>query len=388
MRCVAPPVYGVPTWTRCRHAGIAIPEAAVELKGHLSRAGTLKARRTGTRGQVPSYRELSEPAVLATEPLVSVHMVTFNHEPFIEQALEGILMQETTFPIELVVGEDCSTDRTREIVLEYRRKHPDVVRVALWDKNVGGRRNSLELYRLIRGEYVAYNEGDDYWTDPHKLQKQVEILDAHPTFPACCHRVGYVNCETGKAGTLTTSPSHETVSIADIILALPVHASGFMFRRKLLLPLPQAYFDAPFGDVFVFCVLADRGDFGYIDEEMSIYRRHSGGIWSGTSAITNYRTSVAAWRMIDAYFGYRYHQLIRFRLSHHLHCLSGAYSRAGDRKSASAAEVASLRESLSNPLVRPRERVAHWLDLYTPSLIRYVRRVKAQAGTALEGKEP
>lgn len=89
-------------------------------------------------------------------------------------------MQETTFSIELVIGEDCSTDRTREIVLEYQRKRPDIIRVVLWSKNVGMRKNSNKLNELLRGKYVAFCEGDDYWTHPKKLQMQVDIMEANP----------------------------------------------------------------------------------------------------------------------------------------------------------------------------------------------------------------
>ena len=124
--------------------------------------------------------EISDAAVMDKRPLVSVHMLTYNHEPYIAQAIEGVLIQKTDFPIELVIGEDCSTDRTREIVLAYQRKHPDVIRVVLWDKNVGARRNSRKLNELLRGKYVALNEGDDYWIHPKKLQMQVDIMEADP----------------------------------------------------------------------------------------------------------------------------------------------------------------------------------------------------------------
>jgi glycosyltransferase involved in cell wall biosynthesis len=127
-----------------------------------------------------AYDEISDPAVMAKHPLVSVCMMTYNHEPYIAQAIEGVLMQEADFPIELVIGEDCSTDRTREIVLEYQREHPDVIRVVLWDRNVGARRNYQKLDDLLRGRYVAFNEGDDCWTHPKKLQMQVDIMEANP----------------------------------------------------------------------------------------------------------------------------------------------------------------------------------------------------------------
>jgi glycosyltransferase involved in cell wall biosynthesis len=124
--------------------------------------------------------EISAPAVLVKNPLVSVKMITYNHEPNITQAIEGVLQQETDFPIELVIGEDCSTDRTREIALNFQRKYPDVIRVITSKKNVGSKINNNRTREACRGKYVAFCEGDDYWQDPHKLKKQVDYMESHP----------------------------------------------------------------------------------------------------------------------------------------------------------------------------------------------------------------
>lgn len=114
------------------------------------------------------------------KPLVSVKMITYNHAPFIAGAIEGVLRQKTDFPFELLIGEDCSTDGTREIVFEYQKKHPDIVRVITSDKNVGMNKNGLRTLRACRGKYTAFCEGDDFWQSPHKLQKQADYLESHP----------------------------------------------------------------------------------------------------------------------------------------------------------------------------------------------------------------
>jgi glycosyltransferase involved in cell wall biosynthesis len=115
-----------------------------------------------------------------TEPLVSVKMITYNHAPFIAQAIEGVLQQKTNFPFELLIGEDCSTDGTREIVFDYQKKYPDIIRVVTSDKNVGMKKNGLRTLRACQGKYVAFCEGDDYWQSPFKLQKQADYLESHP----------------------------------------------------------------------------------------------------------------------------------------------------------------------------------------------------------------
>ena len=114
-----------------------------------------------------------------TEPLVSVKMLAYNHAPYIAQAIEGILQQKTNFPFELVIGEDCSTDGTREIVFEYQKKYPDIIRVITSDQNVGTKKNGYRTLKACRGKYVALCEGDDYWHNPLKLQKQVDYLESH-----------------------------------------------------------------------------------------------------------------------------------------------------------------------------------------------------------------
>jgi glycosyltransferase involved in cell wall biosynthesis len=115
-----------------------------------------------------------------TEPLVSVSMITYNHERYIARAIEGVLQQKTNFPFELVIGEDCSTDKTRGVVLDYAKRFPDVIRVVISDQNVGMKENGLRTLRACRGRYVAFCEGDDYWHNPEKLQKQADYLEANP----------------------------------------------------------------------------------------------------------------------------------------------------------------------------------------------------------------
>jgi glycosyltransferase involved in cell wall biosynthesis len=114
------------------------------------------------------------------EPLVSIMMITYNHAPFIAQAIEGVLQQKTSFFFELVIGEDCSTDGTREIVFEYQKKSPDIIRVITSEKNVGMIKNGLRTMKACRGKYMAFCEGDDYWQNLHKLQKQADYLESHP----------------------------------------------------------------------------------------------------------------------------------------------------------------------------------------------------------------
>ena len=124
----------------------------------------------------------TDKAHVDTCPLVSVKMLTYNHAPYIRQAVEGVLSQKTEFPFELVIGEDCSTDGTRDIVFEYARKHPGLVRLVTSAQNVGAKINSERISHAGAGKYIAYCEGDDYWHHPGKLARQVEFLESHPDY--------------------------------------------------------------------------------------------------------------------------------------------------------------------------------------------------------------
>ncbi len=141
--------------------------------------------RTGDPLDIPCI-ETSDPERLCKNPVVSVHMITYNHEPYIRQAIEGVMMQKTDFEFELVIGEDCSTDKTREICFDYQKKHPDKIRVLWWHENVsklGG--NARRVTARCRGEFIAYCEGDDYWIDPLKLQKQVDVMRTNLSVGFC-----------------------------------------------------------------------------------------------------------------------------------------------------------------------------------------------------------
>lgn len=118
-------------------------------------------------------------------PIVSVCMITYNHEPYITEAIEGVLMQQTTFPIELIISEDCSTDNTRKKIKEYADKYPDIIVADLPEKNRGMMKNFHHCMSQAQGKYIALCEGDDYWTDPLKLQKQVDFLEANPEYGLC-----------------------------------------------------------------------------------------------------------------------------------------------------------------------------------------------------------
>lgn len=127
------------------------------------------------------------------EIMISILMLTYNHEEYIAQALESILMQKVNFKYEIIIGDDCSTDNTQEILIRYKEKHPDTIKLVLRQENIGATKNGYEIARMAIGKYISYLEGDDYWTHQDKLQKQVEFLEREQEFVACAHKCEIVD---------------------------------------------------------------------------------------------------------------------------------------------------------------------------------------------------
>lgn len=219
---------------------------------------------------------------------VSVCVPTYQHEAYIAQMLDGALAQKTNFSYEVVVGDDGSTDGAPAIIRAYAEKYPDKIRAFLHPENLGpkeprefaGRNNVLHLLKACRGEYVALCEGDDYWTDPQKLQKQVDFLDAHPDFAICHHNVR-VTYEDGSPEHLFNAPEQKSVSTIDDLLADRwfIATASLLYRNYFLTEdFAPWHAKAAAGDWALVLQLAARGDIGYLPDVMSVYRKHRGGL--------------------------------------------------------------------------------------------------------------
>jgi glycosyltransferase involved in cell wall biosynthesis len=211
------------------------------------------------------------------QPLVSVSVVTYNHEKYIAQCIEGILMQKTDFPFEIIIGEDCSLDRTREIVLEYKEKYPDKIKLVLSEQNTGGMPLVIKAQRESSGKYFASCEGDDYWIDPLKLQKQADFMEAHPDISMCFHNVIILNEKKTFARLRSTTPHPETMDFEEAC-AISMSTASVMTRSSVVATLPVWREKIHFGDILLRLWSAHQGKIGYLDEVMSVYRRHAGGI--------------------------------------------------------------------------------------------------------------
>lgn len=210
---------------------------------------------------------------------VSVHMITYNHEKYIGQAIESVLMQRVSFPMELVIGEDCSKDGTRAIVCRYRDAHPEIIHALLPETNLGAHENSERVQAACTGEYIAILEGDDYWTDPDKLQKQVDFLDAHPACSACGHIIrNYDETRGCFSGYKPNRPAPETFGLSHFIRTNAIQTLSLVFRRTVLKNLPEIYHTVPFNDYLLKILCAQAGQIGFLNSVMGVYRMHGDGM--------------------------------------------------------------------------------------------------------------
>lgn len=220
---------------------------------------------------------------MSNKPLVSICMIAYNHEPFISQAIEGVLAQKTNFSIELVIGEDNSSDGTKEICLEYQQKYPEILRVLPRAKNLGMMLNFIDALENCSGKYIALCEGDDYWTDPLKLQKQIDFLEANPNFAVCFHRAK-VKYEGDDAKFYYTNLNQkEVTTFEDLAADSFILTHTCVFRNNLQTDLPAWFMESPVGDYPLHLLNAQRGKIKFFPEAMGVYRVHQGGIWSSLS---------------------------------------------------------------------------------------------------------
>lgn len=212
----------------------------------------------------------------------SVSIVTFQQAGFIRQAVESALDQKTSFPIEVIVGDDASTDGTREILQEVQRAEPSRLRLLLAERNYGdnGLSNVMATIDAARGQYIAFLDGDDYWTTAHKLQRQVDFMDAHPDCNVSAHRVEHISSEGVQGLSVRPGRGDRLWTYDSLLAANFTPKSATMIRRSALANLPDWYRTAKVSSAaWLFNLLvANGGKIGFIDEVMAAHRLHENSL--------------------------------------------------------------------------------------------------------------
>lgn len=234
-------------------------------------------------------------------PLVSVVMITYNHEAFIAEAIEGVLMQKVDFPVEFIIADDSSRDRTVEIVQKYIKNHPNGhwILYTRHETNKGMMPNFIWALEEARGKYVALCEGDDYWNDPLKLKKQVDFLEANSNFSAYMHRLKIVNgydIVAPKNYTCNLIKANNFFGILDVLSAKIDGTASIVFRSNIKHNLFEnsSLYKLQTGDSLLFFHCALNGQIYFDIDAMGVYRRHKTGM-------TN-NSGFNKWNYLNEYF--------------------------------------------------------------------------------------
>ena len=220
---------------------------------------------------------------------ISVAILTYNHQAYLQQAIDSVLRQSTIYPYDILLLDDCSTDGTTEIVKAFAQQQPDRVRAIVHPVNRGPIESFIELLSQATGDYVATLEGDDYWIDDDKLQIQVGFLEANPGFVLCGHRCIVRNEWTGTEKIKGESGDDLTLTTRNLI-DFVIPTASMVFRNHLIDEWPESLLEAGFEDRPLAIMLSQLGQVRYLMRPMSVYRLHSGGVWSGSYIVDPMQT--------------------------------------------------------------------------------------------------
>jgi glycosyltransferase involved in cell wall biosynthesis len=228
-------------------------------------------------------------------PLVDVNIAVYNHAPYLKQTLDSVLTQKTNFPFRLLIGDDFSTDGSREILMDYEKKFPAQVKVIYQEKNLGftsADTNGQIIFRNSTAKYIAFLDGDDYWTDPDKLQKQVDFLENNPGYVACSSNV----YEKVGDELQPMEVYKNEFAFNDLADGNSLYTSSVLFKN--IIQLPDWYAECKMGDWIIWLLLTQNGLIYNFTEKMAVYRVHNRGIWISKGKEKNIKDMIAAYQIL------------------------------------------------------------------------------------------
>jgi glycosyltransferase involved in cell wall biosynthesis len=246
---------------------------------------------------------------------VSVCIFTYNYEKYLAEAIESVLAQETDFPVEVVIGDDCSSDNTRQIARQYAADHPGRFSLSFNETNIGGTRNWLRTMNRCNGKYIALLDGDDYFTDARKLQKQYDALEGNPEYVLCFHGVEEKYDDIDGLDKIVVFEKEE-YGLEDFLRRGWFIRTGSTFFRNGIAPVdpPEWVYNFPYRyDTILHVFLCMHGKAFFIKDVMSVWRKHSKGMSKVLmdKVIGNIGTEIALAGELDKYTGFRYSESVR-----------------------------------------------------------------------------
>ena len=247
---------------------------------------------------------------------ISVVITAYNHEKYIAQCLESVLNQKGDFQVEVIVGDDFSTDNTREIVEEFQKRYPKIISVLSGEKNLGVIKNLKRCLNACSGKYIAICEGDDYWIDENKLQKQKDFLGVRNDCSMCFSAIllYYEEDNLFVPHDAQASLKTDAITIEDLIQNNYIgNFSCCMYRADTVKKLPQRIYDLNTVDWMFNMACAQLGKIGFIQNQMSVYRLHSGGAWTSKTKIEKREEICNYIDISNKFFDYKYDTLFSTR---------------------------------------------------------------------------
>ena len=255
------------------------------------------------------------------EIMVSVICLCYNHENYIKDALDGFVKQKTTFPFEVLIHDDASTDKSAEIIREYEAKYPDIIKPTYQTENQhsqGVKIVKTFLWPKIRGKYIAFCEGDDFWTDENKLQKQVDFLEANPDYTVCVHNTIFCDMKTDEQKVWYPTENREITAEDAILGRRTYHLSSVLVKTDFYFAKPAwAFMIHGVGDLPSVIYHSLSGRVMYFGDVMSFYRCGVSGSWTArfsknyAKRITINRKIIQMLHELDKYYDYQYHKAVR-----------------------------------------------------------------------------
>ncbi|MGL2988101.1 glycosyltransferase family 2 protein [Flavobacterium sp. RSSA_27] len=236
-------------------------------------------------------------------PTVSVCMITYGHEKFIREAIEGVLIQECDFEVELIVANDCSPDQTDSVIQDIITNHPRGfwIKYIKQEANIGMMPNFIFALKECKGKYIALCEGDDYWTDPLKLQKQVDFLETNPDYVLCFHQVSILKTNGELVDDFITKVPKNYETIETLArLGNYIHTPSVIYRN-IIKEFSFEFSQTPIGDYFLYMMLAEHGKLKFLEEKMAVYR-FGVGIHSTHSPLNMVRANFKLFTLLLSYF--------------------------------------------------------------------------------------
>ena len=256
--------------------------------------------------------------------VVSIFCLAYNHEKYIRKALDGFVMQKTDFPFEVLIHDDASTDNTASIIREYAEKYPDIIKPIFQTENQYSKGvKIIAKYFLpnVRSKYVAWCEGDDFWSDCNKLQKQVNFLESNPEYSCCYHRVLFNNLKTGDTRIIPEIEKSRDFDLSEIVKGGAVfQLSSAMIRASLYKQKPECFLAKGFGDIQLYMYGAICGKCHVLGDVMSTYNHGTAGSWTVRVSqnkeknLAHEKSMLEMLKKVNEHYEYKYNDILVYAI--------------------------------------------------------------------------